>query len=169
MGERVPTLANVVLLASARVAVTSATGWRFRALAVEYQEARPLDVAFPRQPALDARSYARGPGLPPPFEGRCQMLFYVAWKARAGQGPVEAEAGLAAFARWKAPVGMEFKGFYARADGGGFCLCEAGSAEVMFEVTAPWAGVYLDYDIVPIVEIEKGVELLNKAIAFRKG
>lgn len=97
------------------------------------------------------------------------MLFYVSWKARAGQGPVEAEAGLAAFARWKPPTGLEFKGFYARADGGGFAICEASSAEAIFEGTAPWAGVYLDYEIVPIVEIEKGVELLNKAIAFRKG
>jgi hypothetical protein len=27
----------------------------------------------------------------------------------------------------------------------------------------------LDYDIIPIVEVEKAVELLKKAIAFRKG
>ena len=63
---------------------------------------------------------------------------------------------------------MEFKGFYA-ADGGGFCLCEATSAEAIFEATAPWAGVYVDYEIAPIVEIQKAVELLNKGIAFRKG
>lgn len=97
------------------------------------------------------------------------MLFYVSWKARAGQGPAEAEAGLEMFARWKAPAGMEFKGFYARADGGGFCICEVDSTEAVFAACAPWAGVYLDYEIAPIVEIEKGVELLNKAIAFRKG
>ena len=34
---------------------------------------------------------------------------------------------------------------------------------------APWADVLLDYDIIPIVEVEKAVELLKKAIAFRKG
>jgi hypothetical protein len=97
------------------------------------------------------------------------MLFYVGWKPRVGQGPAEGEAGLAVFSRWKPPASMEFKGFYSRADSGGFCICETSSAEAMFEATAPWAGTYLDYDIVPIVEIEKGVELLTKAVAFRKG
>ena len=88
------------------------------------------------------------------------MLFYVGWKPRAGQGPEEGEAGLKVFARWKAPKGLEFKGMWGRADA---------SAEVMFEATAPWAGAYLDYDIVPIVDIAKAVELFDKAIAFRKG
>ena len=97
------------------------------------------------------------------------MLFYVSWKQRAGQGPEEAEASLEVFSRWKAPAGLEFKGFYGRADGGGFALIECASAEVLFEATAPWAGTYLDYEIVPVVEIEKAVELLNKAVAFRKG
>lgn len=97
------------------------------------------------------------------------MLFYVSWKQRAGQGPAEAEAGLEAFSRWQAPAGLEFKGFYGRADGGGFAICECSSAEVIFEATSPWAGAYLDYEIVPIVPIEKAVELLNKASTFRKG
>jgi hypothetical protein len=97
------------------------------------------------------------------------MLFLVSWKPRTGQGPVEAEAALAAFSRWKPPAGLEFKGFYARVDSGGFAICETDSAEVLLESMAPWAGVYLDYDIAPIVEIQKGVELMNKAIAFRKG
>ncbi len=97
------------------------------------------------------------------------MLFYVGWKARAGQGPAEGEAGLAVFSRWKPPAGMEFKGFYFRADGGGFCICEANSSETVFDATAPWADTYLDYDIIPIVERDKAMELMTKAIAFRKG
>jgi len=97
------------------------------------------------------------------------MLFYESWRPRAGQGPAESEAGLAAFSRWKAPAGLEFQGFYFRADGSGFCICETSSSEVMFEATAPWAGVYLDYEMVPIVALEKAVELLNKGVAFRKG
>ncbi len=97
------------------------------------------------------------------------MLFYVGWKPRAGQGPAEAEAGLDVFSRWETPDGFEFKGMWLRADGGGFCVCEAETAEVMYEATAPWSGAYLDYDIVPIVDIEVGVELANKAIAFRNG
>lgn len=95
------------------------------------------------------------------------MLFYVGWKARAGQGPKEAEAALQVFSRWQPPAGMEMKGMWARPDGGGFCLCEAASAEVVFEGTAPWSETYLDYDVVPIVEMEKAVELMKQAMAFR--
>jgi hypothetical protein len=97
------------------------------------------------------------------------MLFYVAWKQRAGNGPEEAEAGLDLFKRWQAPAGLEFKGFYARPDGGGFCVCEVPSADVIYEATSPWVGAYLDYEIVPIVPIERAVELQDKAIAFRRG
>lgn len=95
------------------------------------------------------------------------MLFYVGWKPRAGQGPAEGEAALEAFSRWKPPTGLEMKGMWVRPDGGGFCLCETASAEAVYEATAPWSGTLLDYDIAPIVEIDKGVELLSKAIAFR--
>jgi hypothetical protein len=97
------------------------------------------------------------------------MLFYVGWTTRSGQGAETADKGLEVFSRWKPPQGLEFKGMWARADGGGFCVCEASSAEVIFEATAPWAGSLLDYEISPIVEIQKGVELQMKAIAFRKG
>ncbi len=97
------------------------------------------------------------------------MLFYVGWKPRAGQGPEAAEKSLAIFSRWKPPQGLEFKGMWGRADGGGFCVCEATSAEAVFEATAPWSGAFLDYDIAPIVTMDKAVELQNKGIAFRKG
>ena len=97
------------------------------------------------------------------------MLFYVGWKPREGQGPAEAEAGLEIFSRWETPEGLEFMGMWARPDGGGFCVCEVESAEVMYAATAPWSGTYLDYDIVPIVEMERAVEIANGAIAFRNG
>ena len=97
------------------------------------------------------------------------MLFYVSWKPRSNQRPEEGEAALEMFTRWKPPAGLEFKGFYGRADGGGFCLAETSSAEVLLEATAPWAGAYLDYEIMPIVEMDKSVELQQKAFAFRKG
>jgi Domain of unknown function (DUF3303) len=97
------------------------------------------------------------------------MLFYVGWKARASQGPKDSEAALEIFSRWQPPAGMEMKGMWARPDGGGFGLCETTSAEVVFEGTAPWSDAYLDYEIVPIVEMEKAVELMKKAISFRHG
>ena len=97
------------------------------------------------------------------------MLFYIGFKPRAGQGPEAVEKGLEMFTRWKPPQGFEIKGMWGRADGGGFCLCEAASAEVILEATAPWAGAFLDYDIAPIVDMEKAVELDLRASAFRKG
>ena len=97
------------------------------------------------------------------------MLFYVAWKQRQGLGPDYGDKSLEVFSRWKPPQGLQMRGMWARADGGGFCVCEASSAEAVFEACAPWASVLLDYDIIPIVEIEKAVELLKKGIAFRKG
>ena len=97
------------------------------------------------------------------------MLFVISWKQRAGQGPAEFDAGVEVFSRWEPPEGFEFKGIYARPDGAGFCVCEASSAEVLFEATSPWAGTFLDYDISPIVEIETAVELWEKASAFRGG
>lgn len=97
------------------------------------------------------------------------MLFYIGWKPRAGQGPEMGEKALEVFLRWKPPQGLEFKGMWGRADGGGFGICEAASSEVFYEATAPWAGALLDYDIAPIVDIEKAVGLLNQAVAFRKG
>ena len=97
------------------------------------------------------------------------MLFYIGWQVRAGQGREALEAAWPLFSRWEAPEGVEFKGMWERPDGGGFGICEVASAEVLYEATAPWSGAYLDYDIAPIIEIEKALELANKATAFRKG
>jgi hypothetical protein len=97
------------------------------------------------------------------------MLFYIGWKPRAGQGTTESEASLEVFSRWTPPAGLEIKAMYGRADAGGFCICEAESAEALQEAMTPWAGTYLDYDVAPIVEIEKAVEIQNKGIVFRRG
>src|SRR4029079_7272419 len=100
---------------------------------------------------------------------RCWLRFVVRATSREGQRPEEGDKSLELFTRWKPPQALQMNGMWARADGGGFCICEASSAEVVFEACAPWADVLLDYDIIPIVEVEKAVELLKKAIAFRKG
>jgi hypothetical protein len=95
------------------------------------------------------------------------MLFYIGWKPRSAQGPDAAEKAWEMFARWEPPAGIEFKGMWARADGGGFCVCEATSAEAVFEATAPWSGAFLDYEIAPIVDIEKAADISKRAIEFR--
>ena len=48
-------------------------------------------------------------------------------------------------------------------------VCEAASSEVMYEATAPWSGAHLDYEIAPIVNMERAVEISAEAIAFRQG
>ncbi len=97
------------------------------------------------------------------------MLFYVGWQVRTGQGSEALEAAWTLFSRWEAPEGVEFKGMWQRPDGGGFGLCEVVSAEALYEATAPWSEAYLDYDIVPIVEIETAMGIAMKAAAFRQG
>lgn len=97
------------------------------------------------------------------------MLFLLSWDIREGHGPDEVDESVEVFSRWEPPAGVEISNFYLRADGGGFAAVEADSSESFFEAIAPWAGTYLDYEIVPIVEVERGVELLNQASAFRKG
>jgi hypothetical protein len=97
------------------------------------------------------------------------MLFYIGWKSREGQGPDLAEAAWAVFKRWEAPEGFEVKGMWTRADGGGFAICEVTKAEALYEASAPWAGVYMDYDIIPLVEMERAGEIYEAAAAFRAG
>ena len=98
------------------------------------------------------------------------MLFLLTWELRPGHGPQELDEVLEIFSRWEPPAGYDISNFYLRADGaGGFATVETDSSETFFDGVAPWAGSYLDYEIVPIVEIERGVELMNKASAFRKG
>ena len=97
------------------------------------------------------------------------MLFYVGWKPRAGQGPAEQEAAYEVFSRWEEPEGFVFQGIWGRPDGSGFCIAEVTSAEVLAEAMAPWAGVYLDYEVSPLVSIETAVELQGKAAEFRRG
>lgn len=98
------------------------------------------------------------------------MQMLVTWKPCAGSTPAQREAGLEIFSRWQPPAGIEIKAMYARADdGGGFAIVEVDSAETAYAATAPWAGSYNDYDMVPIVDMGTAVELSNAAIAFRNG
>lgn len=97
------------------------------------------------------------------------MLFYVAWKPRAGISSDQQKKAFEMFARWTPPTGLDIKQMYALVDGRGFCVCDCDTAATAYAAMAPWAAIYNDYDIVPIVEMAQGVELLNAAFAFRDG
>jgi len=96
------------------------------------------------------------------------MLFHTTFTYRAGYTEKDAKRVLELWAKWQPPEGMEIKAFHVGVDGRGFLITEADTAEAIYEGVAPWAGVLLDYDIVPVVEIGKAVEIGQKTIAFRE-
>ena len=96
------------------------------------------------------------------------MLFHTAFTPRAGYTEEDGKRVLELWAKWQPPEGLEIKAFYVGVDGRGFVISEANTAEAVYEGVAPWAGVLLDYDIVPVVEVDKAVEIGQKAIAFRE-
>ena len=52
-------------------------------------------------------------------------------------------------------------------DGRGFLITEADDAAAVFEAVAPWSGVLLDYDIVPVIEVEQAVPIWKKVMEKR--
>ena len=83
------------------------------------------------------------------------MLFAVTWVNEDGATEERDKRTLKLFTNWKSPAGFDFKGFYDYVDGnGGVAIVEATSAEVMFEVFAPWA-TFFDFTCRPIVATEK--------------
>jgi hypothetical protein len=95
------------------------------------------------------------------------MLFGMTFTPRDGATEERDRRGLKLFGNWQAPAGFEFKGFYDYADGnGGMAIVECASADVMLEAIAPWA-TFFEFDIKPIVPIEKSTPIFLKAIAWR--
>lgn len=94
------------------------------------------------------------------------MLFEVSWVEKTASEEADART-LKLFSQWQPPAGVEFKGFYDYADGGGgVAIVEAASAEAMLETTAPWA-TFLRFTIRPLVPIEKATEIRAKTAAWR--
>ena len=95
------------------------------------------------------------------------MLFAVSWVVRSNVTEERDKRTLKLFTNWQPPAGFEFKGFYDYVDAnGGMAIVEAGSAEVMFEVFAPWS-TFFEFSVKPILPIEKSTPILEKAIAWR--
>jgi hypothetical protein len=97
------------------------------------------------------------------------MLFMTIMKAKAGSTHEDQKKILELWAKWAPPKGLELKSFYFAPDGRGFILAEADSVEAIIESQAPWSGVLIDYDVTPVVPVDKAVELLQKGIAIREG
>jgi hypothetical protein len=95
------------------------------------------------------------------------MLFAVSFTPRPGLTEERDKRTLYLFSKWKPPNGYEFKSFYSYSDGdGGIAIVEASGAEALLEAHAPWA-TFFDFKIRPVVDIQKAVEILQKAYGWR--
>jgi hypothetical protein len=95
------------------------------------------------------------------------MKFLVAWDDRDGLDDAQAAELLAAFGRWTPPTGLVFHQFLNRADGrGGFAVVETDSPTDLLDAPSKF-GPWLEFDIVPVVDIADGVAVLADALEFR--
>ena len=95
------------------------------------------------------------------------MLFHVTFHWKAGVTTEDQASTIKIFADWSPPDGFAIERFVVGADGTGFLIVSAESAEALYRTTSIWAGAYIDYEVVPVVEIEKSIEILSEGLAFR--
>jgi len=96
------------------------------------------------------------------------MLFHTTNIPKAGLTHEDRKIVLKLWANFQPPEGFEIKSFNIAADGRGFGLIEAASAEAIYEALSLWADVYINYEIVPVMEADKAIDIENKAIAIRE-
>lgn len=96
------------------------------------------------------------------------MLVHITFRPVATYGEEQQVKTLKIWSQWTPPAGYEIKSFVVSAEGEGYILAETESAEAIAEAALPWANVLLDYKITPVVEIDRAVGLLQKAIEFRQ-
>jgi hypothetical protein len=96
------------------------------------------------------------------------MLFASIYTFRASASEATIKRLNTLFANWQPPKGYEIKAHYSFADGsGGLTLAETGSEAAMYETILPWLP-FLEFRVVPVVEIDKGFALATAAIAWRE-
>jgi len=96
------------------------------------------------------------------------MQFAVLYTYRASASEATVKRLNQLFGRWQPPKGYEIKAHYAFADGnGGLTLVETGSEAAMYEAIIPW-GAFVEFRVVPLVEIEKAFSIAEASIAWRE-
>jgi hypothetical protein len=99
------------------------------------------------------------------------MKYLVSWTARPGGSAADNEAAvkrsLAVFGKWAPPSDATFHQFLARADGdGGYAVVETDNPASVAEGPAKFSP-YFEFDVVPVLDITDGVQIINEAIEFR--
>ncbi len=96
------------------------------------------------------------------------MLFHITHTYKPGFTHEDQKQMLAVWEKFEPPPGYDTKWHVFSPSGTMFSLVEAPSAEVVFEVVSLWAGVMLDYEVVPVIDIGASVPFLQNAIATRE-
>jgi len=96
------------------------------------------------------------------------MLFMTTFRPKPNITHAEQKESLALWDMFQPPSGFEFKSYYSAADGRGWAVVEADSIEAVYEAYAPWGEVYMNQEVIPVMDMGKAIELLKKAIATRE-
>lgn len=99
------------------------------------------------------------------------MKYLVSWTIRNGGSAEEQDAAgrklLETFGKWSPPADQDFQQFLGRIDGqGGYAVIETDNAAGLQDAPskfAPW----LDFTIVPVVDIMDSVAVIAEGAAFR--
>lgn len=108
------------------------------------------------------------------FGGKARLMakYLMSWKTRAAgtaqQNHDDGKAILAAFAKWQIPTDQNYKEFLSRVDGeGGFAVIETDNQAGLLDGVSKFT-TWLEFDIVPVVDIMDGVSVLAAGAEFRE-
>jgi hypothetical protein len=98
--------------------------------------------------------------------------YLVTWRGRqsgtAQQNHDDGKKLLETFAQWQPPVDQTFLQFLARVDGQGGCaVIETDNPAALLDAPTKF-GTWLEFEIVPVVDITDGVTALAAGAAFRE-
>ncbi len=96
------------------------------------------------------------------------MLFHVSQKNKIGLTHEDQKKMLQMWEKFEPPPGFQIKMHVFAPDGQAFAVVEADTIEAVYEVGALWSGVFLDYEIVPVIDVSAAIPLIEKAIAARE-
>jgi len=106
-----------------------------------------------------------------PYRRRLAMKYLVCWTQRrsgsSGEEEISEDRALKVFSKWAPHADLTIQAFLSRIDGrGGYVLLETDSADALLDGPAVF-GPWLDYDIIPVVDIQDAVVATEKGREFR--
>jgi hypothetical protein len=99
------------------------------------------------------------------------MKYLVTWKARSGgagaQTEEDAKRLLQLFSKWSPAPDATFHQFVERLSGdGGYAIVETDNPTAVMEGPSKF-GTYLDFEVIPVVDIMESVQVAQEGIEFR--